>query len=171
MKKIKLLLIVTALMVAGSAILYAHGGRGYGKRGGGFGNCGGAGMGMFRHEDALRNLGVSEAVREKIRKIHFDARQERFNIRNKMQEKRFELREAYLKKDLDKKAVLRLTKEIAELRNEMQIKNTEKRLEILALLTPEQREKLREGFGRGYGRRHREGGPRDGRGQGRGRRF
>ena len=99
------------------------------------------------------------------------------SLRNEMQIKRLELRTLWIAPNPDKNKILAKQKEVNELRDKMQAKATDFRLDIRKALTPEQAAQLGTmgpgpGFQRGMMGRHRMGesgpwgGPRQGGGPG-----
>jgi Spy/CpxP family protein refolding chaperone len=101
----------------------------------------------------------------KLKELREQHEKEALPLRNELIAKKAELRNLWLQSDPDEAAIKAKQQEINELRNRLQDKRTEYRLEVSKILTPEQRAQLqsakqRRGYGpdkkrsgaRGYGR-------------------
>ena len=112
----------------------------------GFG--GGAGLGHV--ERMARVLGLSEEQRAKIARIMEDTRSKNWNVIGQIRAERFKLRELMRGDSVNADAAVEQKKKIDELRTQVMRARVEARNQVMALLTPEQREKaktLRERFG------------------------
>lgn len=115
----------------------------FGPRGGGYGQCGGFGM--------AANLNLSKDQVEKMwqikEKYHTDTQKARYEVF----QKGIELRALYADPKANDAAILAKQKELSALRQKLQDRRTQMRLEQRKVLTPEQLGKLNE-FQQGYGR-------------------
>ncbi len=143
MKKITFTLtaVLAGLLLATSAFAW---GPGPGK-GRGYGPCGNAG---------LERLNLTDDQKAKIEALQDEHYKATRSVREKMFDKAVELRRLWLQTNPDKGKISAAQKELRTLRNEMEDKRTNIRLEIHKVLTPEQKDKLanspwggRTGFG------------------------
>lgn len=145
----------------GHGMMGGHGGPGYGSgHGMGPGMMGGhgGGPGMMRGhwERMARALGLSEDQRANVRRIMEDTRRKNWDVRGQIQSERFKLREMVRGDQVDPNAAVEQKRKIDDLRRQVMRSRLEARNQVLALLTPEQREKARSfgprhGAGRGNG--------------------
>lgn len=139
MKKITLTLmaVVVALLLTSQVFAW---GPGSGK---GFGPCRGA---------ALEKLNLTDAQKAKIETLQNDHFKAIKPLQEKVFDKSVELRRLWLQANPDKNKIFAAQKELRNLRNQMEDKNTVFRLEMNNVLTPEQKERLaNSGWGRGHG--------------------
>ncbi len=152
-KTIVAVLIVAFLVTAGVAMAQGWGrGPGYGPGpsgpgyGPGYGPRGAWGPGMNLTPEQDQKM---QALREGFLK-------ETLPLRNEMQIKQLELRTLWAQTNPDQAKILAKQKEINVLREQLQEKGTNNRLEMRKILTPEQQAQLGAygpGIGRGYGMR------------------
>jgi Spy/CpxP family protein refolding chaperone len=153
--KLKILLMGLALIaLAGSAI------------------AAGPGSGFGRNPDCpsgMDPLNLTTEQKTKLGELKEKHWKDTISLRNEMQVKRLELRTLWTAPNPDKNKILTKQKELNELRDKMQAKATDFRLDIRKALTPEQAAQLGTmgpgpGFHRGMMGRHRMGqsGPCDG---------
>ena len=159
--KLKIMMIGLALIALAGSAIAAGPGAGFG----GNPNCP-AGM------DRLNLTPEQKTKLGELQEKHFEGSD---SLRNEMQIKRLELRTLWTAPNPDKNKILAKQKEVNELRDKMQAKATDLRLDIRKALTPEQAAQLGTmgpggGFRRGMMGRHRMGqpGPWDGPRQGAG---
>ena len=161
--KLKILMIGLALIALAGSAVAAGPGSGFG----GNPNCP---AGMDR-------LNLTPEQKTKLGELKEKHWKETISLRNEMQIKRLELRTLWTAPNPDKNKILAKQKELNELRDKMQAKATDFRLDIRKALTPEQAAQLGTmgsgmGFHRGMMGRHRMGqqgpcgGPRQGSGPG-----
>lgn len=162
----KTLIISAVLLLAGAAVVFAHGGYGRGGYGGhmmgGSGNGGhmmgygpgyGMGPGMMGNGPGYRGEGRgygANLTEEQQAKLD-DAREKFFteteDLRDQIQEKRFALGGEMRKETPDSGKVADLQKEISKLEGEFDQKALQHQLEVRKMLP----EKARRGYGRGNG--------------------
>ena len=139
MKKITLTLtaVVIGLLLTSQAFAWGPGS--------GRGNCPYQGAG-------LEKLNLTADQKAKIEDLQVAHQKATRPIRDKIFDKSVELRKLWLAAEPDKGKIMAAQKEMNVLREEMQTKATELRLDIRKVLTPEQNAKLAEtGWGRGSG--------------------
>jgi Spy/CpxP family protein refolding chaperone len=154
MKKLTLTLMAVVVGLLFTSQVFAWG-AGYGP---------GKGRGYENYREAgFERLNLTAEQKAKIEALQTSTYKETRPIQEKMFDKSVELRRLWLQANPDRDKITGLQKEVSALRDVMQGKATEMRLEIRKVLTPEQQEKLvNAGWGRGMGY-----GPRGGmRGQG-----
>ena len=152
----KTLIISAVLLLAGAAVVFAHGGYGRGGYGGhmmGYGPGYGMGPGMmgngpgYRGEGRGYGAGLTEEQQAKLD----DAREKFFteteDLRDRIQEKRFALGSEMRKETPDSAKVVDLQKEISKLEGQFDQKAIQHQLEVRKMLP----EKARRDYGRGYG--------------------
>ncbi len=152
----KTLIISAVLLLAGAAVVFAHGGYGRGGYGGhmmGYGPGYGMGPGMMgngpghRGEDRGYGADLTEEQQAKLD----DAREKFFteteDLRDRIQEKRFALGSEMRKETPDSGKVVDLQKEISKLEGQFDQKAIQHQLEVRKMLP----EKARRDYGRGYG--------------------
>lgn len=157
-RKLNTLLVVAAIVALGvgaNALAQGPGPRGAGPHGGrGAGGCGagecGAGQerGLARLQARLdlddEQVAAIKDLQAKSQAANLDLRKDILRLQN---EKRGEM----LKDEPDAGKVVELTAKIGAVRTEMQTNRVETRLAVRKLLTPEQRDKMLAGGGRGAG--------------------
>lgn len=126
--KLKILMIGLALTtLAGSAIA-----AGPGSGSGGNPNC----------PDGMNRLNLTPEQKTKLGELKEKQWKDTILLRNEMQVKRLELRTLWAAPNPDKNKILAKQKELNELRDKMQAKATDFRLDIRKTLTPEQAAQL-----------------------------
>jgi Spy/CpxP family protein refolding chaperone len=155
---------IATLAVAGATFVAsaqpAGPGRGQGRRGDG------PNPSAWKQE-----LGLSDEQSAQLQKLWQDERKQAVRRRADMQIARMELDEALNAKTIDEKIVAAKVQALTQLQATALKARVDRRLAVAKLLTPEQREKMKqirhvrfEGRGRGFGRHGRFGaGPADGR--------
>lgn len=123
-------------MMPGYGMGYGHG-MGMGMMGRGPGMMGGMGYGM-------QMLDLSDAQREKIGQIQQRMRKQQYERMEKMIEAREAMRAEMWKDQPDPEAVARAHDRVSALRREMLKERVQAHNEMRAVLTDEQRERLRE---------------------------
>jgi Spy/CpxP family protein refolding chaperone len=116
----------------------------------------GAGMMRGRGEHMARALGLSEDQRAKVRQIMEDTRRKNWDALGQIQTERFKLREMVRGDKVDPSAAVEQKRKVDDLKRQVMKARLEARNQVLALLTPEQREKARSlhnrhGARRGHG--------------------
>lgn len=152
----KTLIISAVLLLAGAAVVFAHGGYGRGGYGGhmmGYGPGYGMGPGMMGNGPGHRGEGRgygADLTEEQQAKLD-DAREKFFteteDLRDRIQEKRFALGSEMRKETPDSGKVVDLQKEISKLEGQFDQKAIQHQLEVRKMLP----EKARRDYGRGYG--------------------
>ncbi|MFA6413125.1 MAG: Spy/CpxP family protein refolding chaperone [Syntrophales bacterium] len=148
MKKVVLtlmaVLVIAALTTTSFAYAWGQGMRG--GRGPGYGNCqngdvpGWAGLNLTADQEA------------KIKSLREAQLTEAKPLQDKMFSKRGELKLLWLQQNPDQQKIVAVQKEIRSLRDQLQDKQTNHRLAVLKVLTPEQQTKVQAfGAGRGFG--------------------
>ena len=103
----------------------------------------GAGMMRGRWERMAQALGLSEDQRAKMRGIMEDTRRKNWDVLGQIRSERFKLREMLRGDKVDPNAAVEQKRKVDDLRREIMRSRLEARNQVLALLTPEQREKAR----------------------------
>jgi Spy/CpxP family protein refolding chaperone len=129
-------LLVTALL-ATAALAFGPG------RGPGYGPCGRGDFGGFGE------LNLTAEQKTKIGELRDAQFKNTKPLRDQMIAKRDELRKLWLESNPDQGKITAAQKEMRSVRDQMQDKMTASRLEMLKVLTPEQREKAKS-FAAGY---------------------
>jgi Spy/CpxP family protein refolding chaperone len=163
MKKSVMVFMAVLIVTALATTTFAYGWGGWG-RGHARGVCGG-GQGYDREFQTVPGLNLTDAQTAKIKEMRESNLKEITPLREKMFSKRGELRLLWLQTTPDRAKITVVQKEIGSLRDQLQEKMTSHRLDMLTVLTPEQRTRIQalateKGFGRGGGGF----GPRDGSG-------
>lgn len=133
----------------GPAMMGGSGGGGGGPRYGpqGFGPDHGHGMGpgmmRGRWERMAHALGLSEDQRAKVGRIMEDTRRKNWDVLGQVQSERFKLREMVRGDKVDPNAAVEQKRKVDDLKRQVMHARLEARNQVLALLTPEQREKAR----------------------------
>jgi len=112
----------------------------------GYGQGYGMGPGMMWGYGA-NALDLSDEQRDKIAKIQDDTANKQWELMEKMQDERLKLREFYASGKRDDAAVNKSFKQLSELRRQMFDNGRNARKEMDAVLTKEQRDRLRRGYG------------------------
>ena len=149
MKKTVIALGLAVVVALGATYVYA-GGRGFGP-----------GKGSGSRAGGCRTANLTSEQQTKIQELRQQHHNEVAPLRDKMDSLRQELRTLWSDPKADPTDIEAKTKEMNDLRNQMQDKRLHMRLESRNLLSPEQIQALGAGYGGDAGR---------GRGQGRGRR-
>lgn len=119
-------------------------GPGYGAQRFGPGERMGDGRGAGRMFGRMaRVLGLSEDQRAKARRIMEDTRRKNWDVIGQIRSERFNLREMMRADRVDPDAAVEQKRKIDDLRRQIMRARLEARNQVLALLTPEQREKAR----------------------------
>ncbi|MFA5182797.1 MAG: Spy/CpxP family protein refolding chaperone [Syntrophales bacterium] len=153
MKKTILTLMAVLVAVALATTSFAYGGWGQGMRGGrgpGYGNCQSGDL------QGLAALNLTADQEAKIKSLREAQLKEAKPLQDKMFSKRGELKLLWLQQNPDQEKILAVQKEIRSLRDQLQDKQTNHRLAVLKVLTPEQQTKVQSfaagrGFGKGRG--------------------
>ncbi|MGO9138996.1 MAG: Spy/CpxP family protein refolding chaperone [Syntrophales bacterium] len=162
MKKLAMTLVTVLIIASLPSYAFAYGpdpGRGHGGV-----DCYGPGRSV------LSQLNLTPEQTAKINAIREANLRDMKPLKDKMFSKRGDLRLLWLQTNPDQNKIMAAQKDIRALRDQMQDKMTAYRLEVLKVLTPEQREKLKSfkmGYGGGHGMK---GGPGMGGGPGQGNR-
>jgi Spy/CpxP family protein refolding chaperone len=106
--------------------------------GGGMGMMGGDGLGMFGMLD------LTDEQRTKINKIHDDLRKQHWAMMGKMMDEQNALRDLHQADVLDAKKIGAVYGNLGKLRQQMAETHVEAKNKIHALLTPEQRDQMRQ---------------------------
>ncbi len=149
MKKVVLTLMAILVMVALTTTSFAYGwGQGMrGGRGPGYGNCQSGDL------QGLAALNLTADQEAKIKSLREAQLTEAKPLQDKMFSKRGELKLLWLQQNPDQQKIVAVQKEIRSLRDQLQDKQTNHRLAVLKVLTPEQQTKVQAfGAGRGFGR-------------------
>jgi Spy/CpxP family protein refolding chaperone len=141
--------IMVALFLVLTTTVFAFGGRG----GYGAGGCNGQGPGFGGPMGMAANLNLSKEQADKMwqtkEKFHNDTQK----LRYELFQKNIELKSLYADPKTDEAALFAKQKELNTLRQSMQDKMIQMRLEQRKILTPEQIKKLSEtSYGPGFGR-------------------
>lgn len=147
----RILILVAAGSAAGVALAqgpgYWHGPGG----GPGYGPGTGPGMMHGRRAGAMRDrwqrmahaLGLSEDQRAKVGRIFEDTRRKNWDVLGQIRSERFKLREMVRGDKVDPDAAVEQKRKVDDLKRQVMRSRLEARNQVLALLTPEQREKAR----------------------------
>jgi Spy/CpxP family protein refolding chaperone len=149
MKKIMLTLMTVLVIAALTTTSFAYGwGQGmWSGRGPGYGSCWSA------DDQGLSGLNLTADQEAKIRSLREAQLKEDKPILDKMFSKRGELRLLWLQQNPDREKIVTVQKEIRSLRDQLQDKQTNNRLAVLKVLTPEQQTRIQAfGGGRGFGK-------------------
>ena len=123
-----------------------YGPHGYGPgRGMGPGTMHGRGAGAMRGrwERMAQALGLSENQRAKVRGIMEDTRRKNWDVLGQIRSERYRLREMLRGDKVDPNAAVEQKRKVDDLKRQVMRSRLEARNQVLALLTPEQREKAR----------------------------
>ena len=148
MKKVVLTLMAVLVIVALTTTSFAYGwGQGMrGGRGPGYGSCQSGDL------QGLAALNLTTDQEAKIKSLREAQLKEAKPLQDKMFSKRGELKLLWLQQNPDKEKIVAVQKEIRSLRDQLQDKQTNHRLAVLKVLTPEQQTKVQAfGAGRGFG--------------------
>jgi Spy/CpxP family protein refolding chaperone len=175
MRRKFVIIALVALLAVGTvsvALSYGRGGRG------GWGGPGmGRGTGIADRGKA--GLDLTKEQLEKLQSLRAEFDKETLSLRNELELKALELRQLWTADELDEEAIIAKSKEVSDLRSQIEEKMVRHRLDVAKVLTKEQRarfaargfrgHKLGEygsgsdfGMGRGRGRGHGFGPPRRG---------
>lgn len=160
----KTIIIISIILLVGSTVAFAHGGRGYRGDGpnmrgyGGQMNCPGYGGGQMKgygpgwgKGSGYSNLSEEEAAKltEAREKFYTETKEMRRQISNL----REDLRDEMVKDDPDSAKVLKIHKELSSIEDDFDQKRILHRLEMRKLVPEKfQGRGYGRGFGRGYGR-------------------
>ena len=148
MKKVVLTIMAVLVIVALTTTSFAYGwGQGMrGGRGPGYGNCQSGDL------QGLAALNLTADQEAKIKSLREAQLKEAKPLQDKMFSKRGELKLLWLQQNPDREKIVAVQKEIRSLRDQLQDKQTNHRLAVLKVLTPEQQTKVQAfGAGRGFG--------------------
>ena len=144
-------------LLAGSLALGSIGIANAGKHGrcGAFGHHGGKHHRMFKH------LGLSDAQRDQVFKIMHDSKPAKYEKMKQMRGLRKQMREAIHSDRFNVKAVRKLAEKKAAIIADLMVLKAQTRNKIYQVMTPEQKQKIKEfsnkrgrhGHGRGHGRK------------------
>jgi len=109
----------------------------------GAGPEGGPGMMRGRWERIAQALGLTQDQRAQIGRIFEDTRRKNWDVIGQIRSERFRLREMVRGDKVDPNAAVEQKRKIDDLRRQVMRARLEARNQVLALLTPEQREKAR----------------------------
>jgi Spy/CpxP family protein refolding chaperone len=149
MKKTILTLMAVLVLVALTTTSFAYGwGQGMrGGRGPGYGSCQSGDL------QGLSALNLTADQTDKIKNLREAQLKEAQPLQSKMFSKRGELKLLWLQQNPDREKIEAVQKEIRSLRDQLQDKQTNYRLAILKILTPEQQTKVQAfAAGRGLGK-------------------
>jgi Spy/CpxP family protein refolding chaperone len=155
MKKVVLTLMAVLVITGLATTSFAYGwGQGMGGgRGPGYGNCQSGDL------QGLAALNLTTDQEAKIKSLREAQLKEAKPLQDKMFSKRGELRLLWLQQNPDKEKIVAVQKEIRSLRDQLQDMQTNHRLAVLKVLTPEQQTKIQSfvagrgfGHGKGFGR-------------------
>jgi Spy/CpxP family protein refolding chaperone len=127
----------------------------FGQRGGyGSGGCGGQGAGFGSPMGMAANLNLSKEQAEKMWQIKEKFRNDTQKMRYELFQKRMEMKSLYADPKSEEATLLAKQKELNALRQGMQDRMIQMRLEQRKILTPEQIKKLSEtSHGPGFGKK------------------
>ena len=131
----------------GAGMMGGHG-AGYGMGAGMMGGHGagyGMGPGMMGGYGPEADLNLTAEQRGKIAKIRDDARRKQWDLMGKMHDERSQMNELYYSDKRDDNALSKSYRKMSELRNQMFDLSLSAQKQIDALLTQEQRDKLKRG--------------------------
>ncbi len=147
--------LVVVMVLALTTSVWAFGPRGGGPGFGGAGPCA-VGSGGYGGGPGAKwaQLNLSKEQMEKMWQMREKFRGDTQGLRYQLFQKRLEMRKAFADPKADEATILAKQKEMNALRQQMQDKTVQYRLEQRKILTPEQIQKLGEGgFGPGFGGR------------------
>ena len=152
LSKVKILMVGLSLVAMAGVAVAAGPGYGFGKNA----NCPG-----------FNQLNLTPEQKTKLNELQEKQWKDTVSLRNEMQTKRLELRTLWTAPNPDKNKILAKQKEVSELRDKLQAKATDFRIEARNVLTPEQAAQVGTfgpamgfgGGGRGFGRGRGFGGP------------
>jgi len=111
------------------------------------------GGGMMRHGAGpgamLENLGLTEDQQSKVQKIHDEVRQHHWDLMGRMMQEGNHMRDAFGASSTDRAAAEKAFKRMNELREQMFAGRLDAQAKLEAVLTTEQRAKLRQHMRRG----------------------
>ena len=143
MGKVKIWMVGLALIAMAGLAVAAGPGFGFGDKG----NC----------PAGMNRLNLTPEQKTKLGELQETHWKDTISLRNEMQIKRLEMRALWIAPNPDKDKILVKQKELNGLRDKLQAKSTDFRLDIRKILTPEQAAQIGtfgpgRGFGRGMGR-------------------
>jgi protein CpxP len=102
-------------------------------------------------------IGLTDAQKQQIEEIHKTDGEQMRTLHQQLAEKRRALESSLAADQIDRTSVETLVQEIGALQTDMLRKQTDLRIKVMQVLTPEQRQKMSEmhgkrGFGRGFKR-------------------
>ena len=112
----------------------------------------GMGAGMMGGYGAGADLNLAAEQRSKIAKIQGDARRKQWDLMGKMHDERSQMSELYSSDTRDDAALSKSYRKMSELRNQMFDLSLSAQKQIDAVLTQEQRDKLKRGVPGMHGR-------------------
>jgi len=148
MKKAVLTVMAVLAILALTTTSFAYGwGQGMGGgRGPGYGAC------QSGDTQVMAGLNLTADQEAKIKSLREAQLKEAKPLQDKMFSKRGELKLLWLQQNPDREKIVAVQKEIRSLRDQLQDKQTNHRLAVLKVLTPEQQTKVQAfGAGRGFG--------------------
>lgn len=124
-----------------------------------------ANLGIWRSQQAVEQLGLTEEQVQQLRDADFTSREKRLTLKTELDQLRLQMDKAFSQEPSNKKSVLQLAEKAAELQGELFVQKTEDRLNLETILNADQIQKLeanssyqrRGGIGSGrrsYGRHH-----------------
>ncbi len=150
--------LLTMLLVAGTAGAAHHEGGDKSPKGHERGHGGSGASMVLKHAD---QLGLDEATQAKISELNKAARESGHSRHKDMKALHEEMRELMNQDSPDEAAVMALAERMGAAKTEAQKVNLSNMLKVQALLTPEQREKLKsiraEKRAEGHGKKHGDG--------------
>lgn len=138
MKKSNLVIILVALSVVLAGTIIAHPGWGEGK-----GESPESGE-MFRMKEFREEIGLTDQQLAKIEEMKYQRRLAGIDLRASLEKERLEMERMMAEEKFDRKKISKQAEKVAELEKQMSLARIEGRLDMMELLTAEQREKIKE---------------------------
>jgi Spy/CpxP family protein refolding chaperone len=140
----KLIIATVAVLLVGTltfaGVAFSRGGMGFG--GGGFGP----------DPSVISRLNLTDAQASQIKALRDTFLKDIKPLQDKMFSKRGDLKLLWMKENPDQEKIAATQKEVRDLRNQIEDRMVQQRLEVFKVLTPEQKEKLpSNGPGGGFG--------------------
>lgn len=106
----------------------------------------GQGMKWWENSRITKNIGLSDEQTEKIEKIFNEAALKRIDMKAQLQKENLKLREMLDEKVLDMQKIEKQIDTVLNVLTQLKKGEMMTKVKVMSILTPEQREKLRESF-------------------------
>lgn len=113
----------------------------------------------FRHERMFEKLNLTEEQQNTIDDFRYEHQMQAVELHSKLEQNRLMLEKLFDEDNVDESAVMNIVDENNDIHNQLAKSRMEMRVKINSLLTPEQKEELKDrpGVGMGFGKGVRQG--------------